>query len=340
MQSYIRLPSVAVVFRATTTSLLLVVSPPFISSMAPKSSSTLKTITTNNSIMNTKTTTNTMMMMPTLKGVVFDMDDTLVQSNFDEKALYRKIFGTEYDASVNKNDLNILQAIEEIENVEEKARAQRLIAETEEECRQRMTLMPGCVPLLSWLSAHQIPTALVTKNVRQSTDLFVQKLERIQQQQDRSNSKRGTNLLFQRIITRNDCDSNTIRIPPKPDPTALHILANECFNTTHGAEILMVGDSIVNDIGMGKNAGVRTALFTNRNKKNNAVAAVAATATSDDSKQEDFAATAAAVAAAAEDFEITGALLGNNKEANQMIPLHGLPPPIPATKLGRAVVEG
>eukprot|EP00751_Fragilariopsis_kerguelensis_P048921 CAMPEP_0171051724 /NCGR_PEP_ID=MMETSP0736-20130129/53266_1 /TAXON_ID=186038 /ORGANISM="Fragilariopsis kerguelensis, Strain L26-C5" /LENGTH=234 /DNA_ID=CAMNT_0011504941 /DNA_START=113 /DNA_END=814 /DNA_ORIENTATION=- len=234
MQSYIRLPSVAVVFRATTTSLLLVVSPPFISSMAPKSSSTLKSITTNNSIMNTKTNTNTMMMLPTLKGVVFDMDDTLVQSNFDEKALYRKIFGTEYDASVNNkndnsnnnddgtNDLNILKAIEEIESVEEKARAQRLIAETEEECRQRMTL--------------------VTKNVRQSTDLFVQKLERIQQQQDRNNSKRGTNLLFQRIITRNDCDSNTIRIPPKPDPTALHILANECFNTTHGAEILMVGD--------------------------------------------------------------------------------------------------
>jgi len=38
-------------------------------------------------------------------------------------------------------------------------------------------------------------------------------------------------------------------------------------------------------------------------------------------------------------FEITGALLGNNEEANQ-IPLHGLPPPIPSTKLGRAVVEG
>ena len=281
--------------------LLLIIFPTFLSAM-------------------TTTTTSTSNKMPTLKGVVFDMDDTLVRSNLDITAMYRKVFGKD---PLNGDKFDILKEIDEIESSEEQARAHRIVDEMEEESRQQMTLMPGCVELLTWLSAHNIPTALVTRNSRKTTGIFCEKLERMQHQE----RGRGQKLaLFKRIVTRDDNDDVHNPIPPKPDPTAIKIIARDCFDMTNdlpSSEILMVGDSVVNDVGFGRNAGVQTALLTDQ--ANDAADMCVERLTDLPGK-------------IWKKFEINGSL-GNTEEANQ-VPLHGSPPPTPTTKLCKAVVDG
>ena len=60
---------------------------------------------------------------------------------------------------------------------------------------------------------------------------------------------------FHPAISRDDAS-----IPPKPDPAALHAIANEWAVASDMNEVLMVGDSVANDVGFGKNAGAATAL--------------------------------------------------------------------------------
>jgi HAD superfamily hydrolase (TIGR01549 family) len=269
-----------------------------------------------------KTTTTKTKTMSTLKGIVFDMDDTLVRSNLDIPAMYRKIFGNDPSTNVN---FDILKDINDLPTQEERTRAHQIVDEMEEDSRRQMTLMPGCVELLTWLKAHNIPISLVTRNSKTTTTVFNEKLERAQQGRGRQRQMQK----FQYILTRDD------NIPPKPDPTALKIIAKDYFNVDlPSSEILMVGDSIVNDIGFGKNAGVQTALLLSSDSQHNEEEEE----TTDD--EADF-----CVERLTElprklwkHFLIDGPL-GNTEEVNKM-PLHGSPAPKPTTDLSKAVVNG
>lgn len=269
--------------------------------------------------MSTTATTN---KMPTLKGVVFDMDDTLVQSNLDIPTMYRRVF--EKDPLDEKN-FDILKEISEIESEEEKARAFRIIEEMEEESRQQMKLMSGCVELLSWLSAHKIPTAVVTRNTQKTTKIFCDQLKGIENEKQQK-GHRGLSLSFQKTITRDYINSDNSPIPPKPDPTAMKIIAQECFGITikgNNPEILMVGDSVANDVVFGKNAGVQTALLA---------------ASSDETADISVDHLTKLPGKIWKHYEIEGPL-GNTPEANQQ-PLHGSPAPVPRSKLCKAIVDG
>jgi len=169
--------------------------------------------------------------------------------------------------------------------------------------------------------------ALVTRNSRKTTGVFCEKLQALQEG-EQTKGQRSLDLSFKRIITRDDTVGDKT-IPPKPDPTAMNIIANECFgvpsdNGVHRPEILMVGDSITNDVGFGKNAGVQTALL----------------ATEDDSGGADIRIERLSELPKTiwKTFAIDGPL-GNTKEANQR-PLHGSPPPKPESELCRLVVRG
>mmetsp|Transcript_33151 Transcript_33151/g.78329 ORF Transcript_33151/g.78329 Transcript_33151/m.78329 type:complete len:479 (+) Transcript_33151:41-1477(+) len=274
----------------------------------------------------TAMTTTTTNKMPTLKGVVFDMDDTLVRSNLDIPAMYRKVFGK--DPS-DLGNFDILKEIREIECSEDQARAHRIIDEMEEESRQKMKLMPGCVELLTWLSAHNIPFALVTRNTRKTTEIFSETLQGIQQEKLRRGHE-NLALSFRQIITRDDKGTDSCPIPPKPDPTAMKIIAKESFDVSNDngqltPEILMVGDSIANDVVFGRNAGVRTALLTTDESSFDAADIFVEKLTELPGK-------------IWKHFELEGSL-GNTEEANQT-PLHGSPPPTPQSELSRAVVDG
>ena len=267
------------------------------------------------------TTTKTKTMSTRLKGIVFDMDDTLVRSNLDIPAMYRKIFGTDLSTNVN---CDILKDINDLPTQEERTRAHQIVDEMEEDSRRQMTLMPGCVELLTWLKAHNIPISLVTRNSKKTTTVFNEKLERAQQGRGRQRQMQK----FQHILTRDD------NIPPKPDPTALKIIAQDYFNVDlPSSEILMVGDSIVNDIGFGKNAGVQTALLLSSDSQHNEEEE-----TTDDGADFYVERLTELPRKLWKHYLIDGPL-GNTEEVNKM-PLHGSPAPQPTTDLSKAVVNG
>ena len=197
--------------------------------------------------------------MVTLKGIVFDMDDTLVRSNLDIASMYKQVFGRDPDTNTG---YDILKEVESIKSPEEKARAYQIIESIEEKSRRKMTLMPGCVELLTYCSIQKIPTALVTRNNRAATSAFCKQLQSLEDMALERCVQDPPALSFKRIITRDDTDETTkLPIPPKPDPTAMKILAKETFECDT-SQLLMVGDSISNDLSFGKNAGSKTALLT------------------------------------------------------------------------------
>jgi hypothetical protein len=102
--------------------------------------------------------------------------------------------------------------------------------------------MPGALELTHWLQAHQIPTALVTRNTKRSA-LVLQNLLLSHYQ-------------FDVVISRDDNDH-----APKPDPASMNFIASLWNLELPNDSILMVGDSPANDIVYGKSAGVKTALL-------------------------------------------------------------------------------
>ena len=172
-----------------------------------------------------------------LQGVVFDMDGTLTKPNLDFKLMYQR-------CGVDPS-LDILEEIEAM-STNERNKALDIIEEIEEEGRRTLELMPGAIQLLTWLSSNEIPMALVTRNTERTANVFLEKLVPPECQ-------------FQNIITRdNYCNSI---VPPKPDPRALEVIADEWEIRLPSKSIVMVGDSYDNDIVFGKNAGVTTVLL-------------------------------------------------------------------------------
>jgi HAD superfamily hydrolase (TIGR01549 family) len=182
---------------------------------------------------NTKNLSNVMTEKPILRGVCFDMDGTLTIPNLDFGEMYRR-------CGVDSSK-DILQEIAAMSESEQKV-AFDIIDEIEEEGRRTLELMPGASELTSWLSAHNIPMALVTRNSRKSADVLIKKLL-------------PSNVKFDPVIPRDAV------YPAKPNPDALHAIAIEWSVELPSDGVVMVGDSVPNDIVFGKNAGVSTALL-------------------------------------------------------------------------------
>jgi len=171
--------------------------------------------------------------LPLLRGVVFDMDGTLTKPNLDFVEMYRR-------CGVDRST-DILAAIASMPPAEAAA-ANAVVDEMEAEGRRTLELFPGAVECCKWFSAHGIPTALVTRN----TQATVAHLHR-------ALWKPAGLRPFAPAISRDD-----LSVPPKPDPTALHTIAESWGVAT--SELLMVGDSAANDVAFGKRAGAATAL--------------------------------------------------------------------------------
>lgn len=100
-----------------------------------------------------------------LRGIVFDLDGTLVHSDYDWAAI-RRTLGV--DGSSIIDALNALPP-------EEQEKAWRRLEEIEEHAGLKARIAPGAVELLEFCRAREYALAIVTNNTSKNTDYLIRK---------------------------------------------------------------------------------------------------------------------------------------------------------------------
>lgn len=164
-----------------------------------------------------------------IRAIAFDLDGTLVHSALDFTAIRHEL---NWPA-----DTDLLQRLQAIDSEHERAMADAVIRRHEMEAAHKSYLLPGVLRCLAQLQQQQIPTAILTRNMRQAT---MHMLERLQ-------------IPIQLVLTREDCAA-------KPDPAGLFKIA-EHFSVAP-SELLYIGDYHF-DLTTAANAGAVSCLLLN-----------------------------------------------------------------------------
>ena len=162
-----------------------------------------------------------------LRGVIFDLDATLVDSGLDFDLMRREM------GLVGERP--ILETLNSLETAE----AERMWAiVTEHELRgvARATLFPGAAEFLHELAARGIKRGVLTRNSRASTLATLARFD----------------LEMDHVLAREDG-------PVKPDPSGIRRMCAAW--EIEPSECVMIGDFLF-DIQAGRRAGTRTVLFT------------------------------------------------------------------------------
>ncbi len=158
-----------------------------------------------------------------LKCVIFDLDNTLVDSDLDFAAIKAEI----------GSDEPILE-YRATRNEKEQRRIDEILSRHEERAAESCSLCAGAEELLALLSKKGVRTALVTRNSRISAETVM----------------RRHSMQFDCVLTREDS-------APKPSPEPILLICRKLGIAPE--EALMVGDFLY-DIQCGQAAGARTML--------------------------------------------------------------------------------
>ncbi|KAK2401852.1 hypothetical protein P8452_08479 [Trifolium repens] len=173
-----------------------------------------------------------------LRGVVFDMDGTLTVPVIDFVSMYKAVLGeNEYQRikASNPVGIDILKLIDHW-SPHQQRQAYDTIAQFEQQALHRLQIMPGASELCNLLDSKKIRRGLITRNMKSAVDLFHQRFG----------------------ITFSPALSREFR-PYKPDPAPLlHICS---LWEVQPNEVIMVGDSLKDDIACGGRAGAHTCLL-------------------------------------------------------------------------------
>ena len=161
------------------------------------------------------------------RGVIFDLDGTLTEPLLDFEAIRREL-GLPVGVP-------ILEALAPLD-AGARQRAEVILRRHEMEAIAAATLADGCVELLEMLRAREVPTAILTRNVRAAVDAFVARFR----------------FQFSAIHTREDG-------PPKPSPHGALTLCR-AMGLDPG-DVWGVGDYKF-DIIAARGAGCRTVLVS------------------------------------------------------------------------------
>lgn len=167
-----------------------------------------------------------------LRGIIFDLDGTLVDSGLDFDAMRREMR--------LPTGQPILEALEVMPSGADRRRCLEILKEHERRGARSARLMPGVYRFLEELARNQILTALLTRNSRETTQLVLQRLS----------------LSFSRVLTRED-------VILKPAPEGLLKICRQ-WNVSVN-QVLFFGDHAF-DIQAGRNAKIRTVLYAPNGK--------------------------------------------------------------------------
>ncbi|MCL1035715.1 HAD family hydrolase [Shewanella submarina] len=162
-----------------------------------------------------------------IKGVIFDLDGTLASSNPDFDSLCAEL---EICRGVD-----ILKWLDDIECPDRKASANAVIHRYELESSARAEWIPGAQVLVDYLHSAGLPTAILTRNIRQAAGVTLGRL--------------GCSIPA--VLTREDA-------PAKPSPEGILMMCREWGIAPH--ECLYVGDYLF-DLQTAANAGAMSLLY-------------------------------------------------------------------------------
>ena len=163
----------------------------------------------------------------TLRGIIFDMDGTLVDSGLDFDAIRRDIGLPEKHP--------ILEGVQAIPEGPERDRAMEILHQHEHQGALRATPFPGVTRVLDRLEQLAVRRGVLTRNSRTAANMTIQRL----------------GWTFDTVLTREDA-------PAKPDPTGVIAICQQ-WGLDPG-DVLFVGDYLF-DLQDGHNAGTRAVLF-------------------------------------------------------------------------------
>ncbi|GMI69882.1 hypothetical protein like AT2G33255 [Hibiscus trionum] len=178
-----------------------------------------------------------------LRGVVFDMDGTLTVPVIDFAAMYKAVLGDDEYKRIRAENPSGIDILHHIENwsPDKQREAYQIIADFEKQGLDRLQIMPGAAELCGFLDAKKIRRGLITRNVKEAIDLFHQRF----------------GMMFYPALSRE------FR-PYKPNPAPLlHICSTWNIQPN---EVMMVGDSLKDDVACGKRAGAVTCLLDEKGR--------------------------------------------------------------------------
>ena len=165
--------------------------------------------------------------MQNIKGVIFDLDGTLVSSQLDFKWLRQQVNCPPGE--------DILAFTATLKDPYLKDRAHSIIEQHELDDAHQASWIPGAKSFVESLNKLNYPMAIVTRNFQQAAQIKI----------------RNNAMPITRIITREEA-------PAKPDPTALLQIASEW--RLKPEQVMYVGDFRY-DVEAANNAGMRSCLY-------------------------------------------------------------------------------
>ena len=161
-----------------------------------------------------------------IKGVIFDLDGTLVESHLNFSQMRS-------DVGCPENE-DILAFVANIANKQEKEMAYRVIMQHELNDAKNAKWLPIGKQMVKQVQSHHLPMAIVTRNCPEATMLKIT----------------NNNIPISLVLTREDA-------PAKPDPTALLMIARKW--QLPPKDCLYVGDFIYDKLAA-ENAGMQCLL--------------------------------------------------------------------------------